>query len=131
MTQFGYALAGLTAIVAMLVGVLTFALLRIIAGARDTKRNLGEHSADTVQLSAALQEAVAKLRAQEQATSARAAASDQLRGQIADSLTAGLLVVDSDGRVEILNPAGRRLLGLTSEQPTAHYLEVLASAPPL
>jgi signal transduction histidine kinase len=131
MTQFGYALVGLTAIVAMLVGVMTYALLRIIAGARDTKRHLGENSPDTVLLTAALQEAVSKLKAQEQAMSARAAASDQLRGQIADSLMAGLLVVDGGGRVEILNPAGRRLLGLASERLGVHYLEALASAPPL
>ena len=37
MTQFGYMLIGLTAIVAMLVGVMTFAVLRIVAGARDTQ----------------------------------------------------------------------------------------------
>ena len=47
--------------------------------------------------------------------SARAVASEQLSGQIVDSLTAGLLVVDREGRVEILNPAGARLLGLTGE----------------
>jgi signal transduction histidine kinase len=131
MNQFGYALVGLTAIVAALVGVMTYALLRIIAGARDTKRHLGENSPDTVLLSAALQEAVGKLKAQEQAMSARAAASDQLRGQIADSLMAGLLVVDGGGRIEILNPAGRRLLGLASECVGVHYLEALALAPPL
>src|SRR5258705_4569699 len=131
MNQFGYAVVGLTAIVAALVGVMTYALLRIIAGARDTKRHLGENSPDTVLLSAALQEAVGKLKAQEQAMSARAAASDQLRGQIADSLMAGLLVVDAGGRVEILNPAGRRMLGLTSERVGVHYVEALASAPPL
>jgi signal transduction histidine kinase len=131
MNQFGYALVGLTAIVAALVGVMTYALLRIIAGARDTKRHLGENSPDTMMLSAALQEAVGKLKAQEQAMSARAAASDQLRGQIADSLMAGLLVVDGEARVEILNPAGRRLLGLASECVGMHYLEALVSAPPL
>ena len=131
MTQFGYALVGLTAFIAMLVGVLTFALLRIVAGARDTKRHLGDNSGDTVLLSAVLQDAVGKLRAQEQAMSARAAASDQLRGQIADSLMAGLLVVDGEGLVEILNPAGRRLIGLNSERVGVHYLEALAAAPPL
>ena len=62
---------------------------------------------------------------------ARADASDQLRGQIADSLMAGLLVVDGNGLVEILNPAGRRLIGLSSERLGVHYLEALAAAPPL
>jgi signal transduction histidine kinase len=48
-----------------------------------------------------------------------------------DSLTAGLLVVDRDGRVEILNRAGRRLLGISAEPAAADYRELLASAPPL
>ena len=64
MTQAGYALLGLTALTAMLVGVLTFALLRIVAGTRDTRRHLRENSADAPMLSAALQEAVTKLKAQ-------------------------------------------------------------------
>jgi signal transduction histidine kinase len=131
-TQFGYSLIGLTAMVAMIVGTLTFAVLRLAAGARDAQRRLREGgSAETALLSAALQEAVGKLKAQEQAMTARAVASDRLSGQIADSLTAGLLVVDGDGRVEILNPAGRRLLGVESERHGTHYLEALASAPPL
>jgi signal transduction histidine kinase len=130
-TQAGYALLGLTAITAMLVGVMTFALLRLVAGARDTKRNLRESSTDSMMLSAALQEAVTKLKAQEQAMSARAAASDSLRGQIADSLTAGLLVINGNGCVEVLNPAARRLLEVTTEPVGAPFKEVLASAPPL
>ena len=131
MTQFGYALIGLTAIVAMLVGVMTFAVLRVIAGARDTQRGLRDGGANAAMLSAALQEAVGKLKAQEQAMSARAEASDLLRGQIADSLTSGLLVVDGAGCVEILNPAGQRLLELPSDGAGSPYLEVLAGAAPL
>jgi nitrogen fixation/metabolism regulation signal transduction histidine kinase len=130
-TQAGYALLGLTAITAMLVGVLTFALLRIAAGARDARRHLRANSADAHMMSAALQEAVNKLKAQEQAMSARAAASDHLRGQIADSLTAGLLVVDTDGRVQVLNPAGRHLLELDSEPVGMRYQDALAAAPSL
>jgi signal transduction histidine kinase len=61
-------------------------------------------------LSAALQEAVAKLKAQERATAARAEASERLSEEIISSLTAGLLVVGLDGDVRILNPAGRRVL---------------------
>jgi signal transduction histidine kinase len=67
------------------------------------------------------------LKAQEQAMSARADASDLLRGQIANSLTSGLLVIDGAGRVEIINPAGRRLLDVTSDRVGAPYVEVLAS----
>jgi nitrogen fixation/metabolism regulation signal transduction histidine kinase len=130
-TQAGYALLGLTALTAMLVGVLTFALLRIVAGARDARRHLRDSGADALMMSAALQEAVSKLKAQEQATSARADASDHLRGQIADSLTAGLLVVDTGGCVQILNPAGRRLLELDSEPLSMRYQDALAGAPSL
>jgi len=131
MTQAGYALLGITAMTAMLVGILTFALLRIIAGARDTKRHLGSNQADALILSVALQEAVNKLKAQEQAMSERAAASDSLRGQIADSLTAGLLVVNGDGLVEVLNPAGRRLLEVPLEPIGAPYQQVLGAESPL
>ena len=131
MTQAGYALLGLTALTAMLVGVLTFALLRIAAGARDARRHLGDHSADALMMSDALQEAVTKLKAQEQAMSARADASDHLRGQIADSLTAGLLVVDTGGCVQVLNPAGRRLLELEAEPLGMRYQDALAAAPSL
>ena len=63
---------------------------------------------ETALLSAALEEAVAKLKAQERATAARADASERLSGEIIASLTAGLLVVGLDGEVRILNPAGRR-----------------------
>ena len=108
----GYALIGLTALVASLAAVLTFALLRIGAAARDTKRHLHGAGAETAFLSAALQEAVAKLKAQERATAARADASERLSSQIISSLTAGLLVVGLKGEVRILNPAGRRILDL-------------------
>jgi len=131
MTQAGYALLGMTALTAMLVGILTFALLRIIAGARDTRRHLSSNSADALMLSAALQEAVSKLKAQEQAMTERAAASDNLRGQIADSLTAGLLVVNAHGFVEVLNPAGRRLLEMPIEPLGAPYQQVLGTTSPL
>jgi signal transduction histidine kinase len=130
-TQAGYALIGLTAIVATLVGVMTFAVLRVFAGARDARRRLRDDGVHTAMLSAALQDAVAKLKAQEQAMSARAEASDLLRGQIADSLTSGLLVVDASGLVEVLNPAGQRLLGLGSDGVGTRYGDVLTAAPPV
>jgi PAS domain S-box-containing protein len=131
MTQFGYAFIGLTAMIALLVGVLSFALMRIVTGARDSRRHLRENSVDTAILSAALQDAVSRLKAQEQATSARADASDHLRGQIAESLTAGLLVVDGNQHIEVLNPAGRRMLGLASEHIGDEYRTALAPAAPL
>jgi signal transduction histidine kinase len=131
MNQTGYALIGLTVIVAALAAVLTFALLRFAAAARDTRRHLGEGGADTALLSTALQDAVTRLKAQERAMSERAVASEQLSGQIVASLTAGLLVVDGGGRVEILNPAGARLLGVAGDAAGRAYRELLAPVPPL
>jgi len=129
-TQAGYTLIGLTAIVAVLVAIITFALLRFVASARGAKRQLGG-SAETALLSAALQEAVGRLKAQEQAMSARAHASEQLSGQIVESLTAGLLVVDAEGSIEILNPAGQRMLGITASPVGTHYRDALAENSPL
>lgn len=131
MTQYGYALLGLTAIVAMLVAVLTFAVLKFVVGARQARRHLQAGGKDTTLLSAALQDAMTRLQAQERAMSARAVASEQLSGQIVESITAGLLVVDGTGRVEILNPAGRRLLDVATDPIGADYRELLAAAPPL
>jgi two-component system sensor histidine kinase PilS (NtrC family) len=104
-----YVLLGLMAIVGALGAAMAFAILRFAAAARDTRRHL-RGGAETALLSAALEEAVTKLKAQERATAARADASERLSGEIIASLTAGLLVVGLDGEVRILNPAGRRML---------------------
>ena len=66
-----YAILGLTAIVAVLVGIVTFAILKFASAARQTTQPLRQ-TGESALLSIALQEAVAKLRAQEQAMSARA-----------------------------------------------------------
>jgi signal transduction histidine kinase len=129
-TQEGYAFLGLTAIVAMLVGVLVFAVMRFAAGARDASRHLRAGGADAALLSAVLEESVAKLKAQEKAMSARAVASEQLSTEIVESLTSGLLVVDRSGKVDIFNAAGRRLVGWTAEIGR-DYHDVLAAVPPL
>src|SRR5206468_4640917 len=127
LTPSAYAFLGLTAIVAGLIALLTFAMLRIVSAARDTRRSLqGGSRAETAILSAALQEAVAKLKAQERATAARAEASERLSGEIIASLTAGLLVVGLDGGVRILNPAGRRMLGVRGQVMPASYREALS-----
>lgn len=104
-----YALIGLTAIVACLVAILTFAVLRLISAARDSRRSRSS-SVETALLSAALQEAVGKLKMQERAMAARAEASERLSGEIISSLTAGAVVVALNGDVTTLNPAGRRIL---------------------
>jgi PAS domain S-box-containing protein len=108
----GYAFLGLTVIVAMLVGVVMFAFLKFSAAARDTRRNLGDSRMESVLLATALEDAITRLKAQERATAARADASERLSVQIITSLTSGLIVVDSDGSVQTVNPAARRILQL-------------------
>jgi signal transduction histidine kinase len=105
-----YTLLGLTAVVAGLVAVLAFSVLRFIAAARSIRRG-GKDRGDTTLVLNALEEAMASLKAQERATAARADASEQLSGEIMASLTAGLLVVGMDAEIRILNPAGSKLLG--------------------
>ncbi len=128
--QYAFALIGLTAMIAVLAAVLTFAALRFFAAARDTSRRRPAGAGDSALLSAALEEAVGKLRAQEQAMSARAEASERLSGEIVASLTAGLLVVSDSGGVEILNPAGRRLLGVDDGPLPAHFHDLTGVAGP-
>jgi signal transduction histidine kinase len=121
LTPSGYTFLGLTALVAALTGVLVFALLRFSAAAAVTRRNRPGAGSETALLSAALQEAVIKLRAQERATAARADASERLSGEIISSLTAGLLLAGQLGEVRILNPAGLRILNLPdSFRPEAY-----------
>jgi signal transduction histidine kinase len=120
LTPSAYAFLGLTALVAVLVAVVAFAVLRFSAAAAQARRP-PRGGADTALLSAALQEAVTKLKAQERVTAARADASERLSGQIISSLTAGLLVVGLEGEVRILNPAGLRTLHLPdSLRPDAY-----------
>lgn len=112
MTPPAYALLGLTALVGGIVGLVTFAVLRFVDAARTTRQRTRSDGGEMVLMSAALQDAVTKLKAQERATAARAQASEKLSEEIVNSLTAGLLVVGLDGRIRILNPAGRRMLGV-------------------
>jgi signal transduction histidine kinase len=131
MNAYGFAFLGLTAIVAFLVALLTFAMLRFAAAARQAGRHLRHSGADNALLSAAFQDAVINLKAQERAMSDRAAASERLNAQIVDSLTAGLVVVDTSGKVEIFNPAGRRMLEIGGDAIGADYREVLRAVPEL
>jgi signal transduction histidine kinase len=114
LTPAAYTFLGLTALVAGLVALVTFAMLRFVAAARDSR---GGRGAGEDKLSAALQEAVTRLQAQERATAARADASERLSGEIISGLSAGLLVVGLEGEIRILNPAGRRMLNLTEAAP--------------
>jgi PAS domain S-box-containing protein len=131
MNPSAYAFIGLTAIVAALIGILIFAVLRFSAAAQDAKRHLRENRSEAAFVTAALQEAVTKLKAQEREMTARAEASERLSGEIVESLTSGLLVVGSEGKIRILNPAGRALLGLTDAAVSQAYRDVLRQLTPL
>jgi PAS domain S-box-containing protein len=139
MNRNGELLLALTAVLVAVVAALFFAVLRFFAASRGAQRRLKDAGTDTMLLSSALQDAVTKLKAQEQLMRTRAHESEAFSAQIVDSLTAGLLVVDTDGRVRTINPAGRAMLGLDGDldagldatvvgQP---YAEALATSGPL
>jgi signal transduction histidine kinase len=112
-SRYAYALIGLTAIVAALVGLLTFTVLRLLSAMRGQLR---ESHSERAFMTAALEEAVGSLKAQERAQSARADASEQLSAEIVSSLMAGLIVVGLDREIRMLNAAGRRLLSMVADK---------------
>jgi len=125
------ALLLLTGLVAVLVAVLILAALRFVKAARAARHHMREGDTERAFVASAMHETLAKLKAQEQAMSARAHASEHLSEQIVASLTAGLLVVGSDGTVQILNPAGRRLLGVPDRTLPSDYRDLLEHAKPV
>jgi len=130
MTETGMLFLGLNAVIAALVGVLAFALMKFIAAARAAgqERPLG---AETAFMAAAMEQAMQRLREQERATKERAEASERLSQEIIASITSGLLVVAGDRSVRTLNPAGRRILDLPEFPPGAPLADVLRTSLPL
>jgi signal transduction histidine kinase len=131
MTRSGYLFLGLTAIVGMLAAVLAFAVLRLFAAARAAAKAEKADGTETAFMAAAMEDAVQRLRGQEQAMKARAEASERLSSEIIASMTSGLLVVSGDRHVRSLNPAGRRMLALPDADWSGDFRSVLASAAPL
>jgi PAS domain S-box-containing protein len=132
MTQFGYALLGLTAVVAVLVAILAFAVLKFASAARDARRGAREgHASEAALFSAAMQDAMSRFKTQEQEVLARATAAERLSGLILESLSAGLIVVAANGRVEILNRAASRMLGVGEDAIGGNYADVLGDVPAL
>src|SRR5215831_14959831 len=125
MNPSGYALLGLTAVVAVLASVLTFAVLRFMSAAHAITRPERRISTENALLSAALEESVARLKAQERAMAARADASERLSSEIISSLTAGLMVVGLKGEVRIINPAGRRLLSVAEDAAPGDFRQLI------
>jgi len=128
LNPYAYALIGLTALVAALIGILVFAVLRFASAARESRLHLRENRSESAFVTAALHEALTKVKAQEREMSARAEASERFSGEIVQSLSSGLLVVASDGQLRILNPAGRRLLNRGDTAIAKSYLDVLPAA---
>src|SRR5262249_31749246 len=109
--------------------VLVFAILRAFAAARTIARgSRTDPGAETAFMTAAMEEAVARLKLREQVLAARAEASERLSDEIIASLTSGLLVVDADHTVKSLNPAGRRLLGMPDADTRDDVSSVLSGA---
>jgi len=131
LSQSGYLFLGLTAIVAALSGVLAYAVLRIFAAARAATRDERRSGTETAFMAAAMEDAVRKLRDGERAMQLRAEASERLSSEIVASLTSGLLVVDREGIVRTLNPAGQTMLGLGGSTWEGPYRTVLKEAGPL
>ena len=121
--------AALFGVALMGVGIVLVAVLllrRVFSGRAATRHR--EANTEIALLSAALQEAVGKLKAQERATAARAEASERRAGQIVDELPSGLLVVGRSGVLETINPAARRILGLGEAAIGSPCRSVLADA---
>jgi nitrogen fixation/metabolism regulation signal transduction histidine kinase len=110
-TDQAYALTSLLFAATVAAAAFGFGLGRLTGRAR--LRTASEIRSDTV-LASALEDGLARLRAQQKVMSDRAVASERLNSQIVASLTAGLLLVDGRGRVELLNPAARRFLAQVS-----------------
>ena len=131
MTQSAYLFLGLTAIVAALSAILTYAAVRFVVAARGLAKGARQPGMETAFVTTAMEDALRNLRVQERAMKARAEASERLSDQIVASVTSGLLVVDFGGVVRTLNPAGRKLLGVREADCARPYREVLAGAPEL
>ncbi|MBW8860757.1 MAG: hypothetical protein JF601_00045 [Acidobacteria bacterium] len=110
LTPQAYAFLGLTAIVAGLVAVVVFAMLKFSLAARETRRQIRTGSSpENVVLSAALQEAVTRLKAQERATAARAE-------DLPDTLGPGDIVMRPRSARALVGPT-------TREQPLLDVIE--------
>ncbi|MGE0460975.1 MAG: nitrogen regulation protein NR(II) [Vicinamibacterales bacterium] len=127
LTIAGYALLGITAIMVLVLMALLVSLVRMSRMSRHAK----DTRVETSVMSAALQEALMRLKSQERAMAARAEASEQLSNQIISGVGAGLMVVDREGVVQIVNPAARRILGLAGNGRGVTLTSLLSSSTPL
>jgi signal transduction histidine kinase len=125
-----YALLALTGLLMLLIAVLVVAVLRFSSAARDGRKR-SEEQTEGMFVASAIQEALTKLRTQERAQQERAEASERINETIVSGLTSGLMLVDADRRLRIVNPAGRRLLGLVDVRLDTDYSQALVTVQPL
>ncbi|MEO7272477.1 MAG: ATP-binding protein [Vicinamibacterales bacterium] len=131
MSTQGVLFLGLTAIVAALVGGLTYTVLRLFDMARAGSGRWAKPDPRATFVTDALNEALRDLKTEERALKVRAEASERLSSEIIASMTSGLLVVDEAGLVRSLNPAALRMLGLPPAPPAGAFRAVLTGAEPL
>lgn len=131
MSQAGYLLLGLTAIVAAVCGVVAYAVTKVIVEARAAARNTRGSGGESAFVASAMEDALQKLREQERAMKARAEASERLSSEIIASMTSGLVVVNEHGGLRTLNPAARRFLDLPEGEIEGRVEDVLRRANPL
>ena len=131
MTQSGYLFLGLTAIVGVLAGVLAFAVAKFFAAARAATKSGSVEGKETAFMAAAMVEAVGQMKNQQREIKARAEASERLSSEIIASMTSGVLVVDQEGAIRTLNPAGAQLLELPGGAHEGSYTDLLRDRKPL
>ena len=131
MTQSGYLFLGLTAIVGVLAGVLAFAVAKFFAAARNAAKTGSVEGKETAFMAAAMVEAVGQMKDQQREIKARAEASERLSSEIIASMTSGVLVVDHEGAIRTLNPAGAQLLELPGGAHDGSYTDLLRDRKPL
>lgn len=129
LTITGYLLFGLTVMIAILMVMASVKIIKAVSGRGGSRK--AESRGESAMLSMALQDALTKLKAQERATAARAEASERLASQIVEGLTSGLVVVDRAGKVQSINPAAARILGIDDTAVNVPFRAALATAPAL
>lgn len=118
--------AFLLVVVVFLCIILLTLLVRIVSTSRRLSKE--DDGQATAFMTAAMQDAVTRMRAQERALEARAEASERLSDQIIDSLPSGLLVTDRTAVPTRINPAAARLLGLDGPDGLASLWQRLGTS---
>lgn len=124
-------LIAMSGLVGLLLLVLILAVMRMRAYTREARREAAGARTETAFMTSAMQEALTRLREQEKALQARAEASERFSGEIVNGITSGVMLVDAAERLRILNPAGRRLLGVSEPRLGHDMRQGLATVPAL